>query len=88
MNKKFSIADSKQIEKRKVLAEEFYNAILDPNEIPFIVTDEANLYDIYAGDDAELIQKVKEKYGVNIDAGHFKIPFWMFLDYLEKNRIK
>ena len=88
MNNKYFVAESIRMAKRKGLAEEFFNTILDPEEIPFIVTDEASLYDIYIGDERELIQKVKEKYGVDINIKHFKIPFWKLLDYLEENRDK
>ena len=86
MTDKYYLANSEQMNKRKILAEEFYNAILDPEEIPFIVTDEANLYDIYIGGEHELIQKAEEKYGVTLDMSDFKIPFWQLLDFLEKNR--
>lgn len=86
MSNKYYIADSTQMDKRKLLAEEFYNNILDPEEIPYIVTDEASLYDFFAGDEFELMNKVKEKYGVNIDMRHFKIPFWQLLEYLKENQ--
>jgi len=88
MNKKYFVADGIEMEKRKVVAEEFYHTILDPDEIPLIVTDEATLYDIYIGDELELIQKVKQKYEVSIAIKHFKIPFWKLLDLLTKHRLQ
>lgn len=84
MKNKYYLADSTQMDKRKSKAEEFYYAILDPEEIPYIVTDEATLYDIFAGNEYDLIQKVKKKYEVNISIKHFKLPFWQLLDFLEK----
>lgn len=86
MNSKYFIAKSTQMDKRKALAQEFYNSILEPEEIPFIVTDEACLYDIYIGTEVDLIKKVNEKYGIKIDIKHFKIPFWKLLDYIEENK--
>jgi len=85
MNKQFTIFDSMQMNKRQLKAEEFYNAIFDPDEIPLVVTDEASLYDIYLGDELELIEKVKKKYGVTINEKHFNMPFWQLIDILEKN---
>lgn len=88
MSDKYFLADSIQMGKREALAIEFYNSVLDADEIPFIVTDEASLYDIYIGDEQEIIQKIKEKYGITIDVKYLRISFWKLLDYIEKNRTK
>lgn len=86
MNNKYYLASSIEMEKRIRLAEEFYHVILDPEEIPYIVTDEATLYAIYIGDEIEMIKKIKKEYQVEIDLQHFKMPFWKLLDFLEKNK--
>lgn len=86
MSNKYYISDSRKMAERKILAEEFYNSILDPEEIPYIVIDEASLYDFFAGDEQELINKVIEKYGVSIDLQQFKITFWQLFDYINKKR--
>ena len=87
MSDKYYFATSEEMNKRKLIAEEFYNSILDSEEIPYVVTDEACIYDIFAGVDEELIKKVKVKYGVNMKPEHFNLPFWKFLDWLQDNRI-
>lgn len=86
MTNKYYLADSKEMDERKKLAEEFYNSILDPEEIPFLITDQASLFDIYAGDNNELIQKVKDKYGVILNISDFSMPFYQLLDFLDKKR--
>lgn len=83
---KYYLANSTEMEKRIRIAEEFYHAILDPEEIPYIVTDDATLYAIYIGDEVEMIKKIKKEYQVEIGLQHFKIPFWKLLDFLEINK--
>ncbi len=84
MDNKYSFAESSQINKRKIYAEKFYNTILDPEEIPYIVTDEACLYDFFTGDEFKLIHQIKQKYGIDVNKEHFKMPFWKLLDLLEQ----
>lgn len=88
MTDKYYLAKSEMMNKRKVPANEFYNSILDPEDIPYMVSDDASLYDFFAGIDEELIEKVNTKYGVKMTIDHFKIPFWKFLDWLQENRSK
>lgn len=88
MKKNYYIATSMEMEKRKKLAEEFYHLILDPEEIPYVVTDEAALYDFYAGNENDLIKKIKFIYQVDINPQHFKLPFWKLLDFLKETRKK
>lgn len=85
MNNKYTIANSIEMDKRNFLVKEFCSTVLDPDEIPFIITDEATLYDIYIGDELELIGKINKKYGVCINLNHFEIPFWKLLDFLNQS---
>lgn len=84
MNKEFVIADCTEINKRKLEADKFYAVVFEPDEIPFIVTDEVSLGSLYLGDEVELINKVKDKYGIVIDLKHFDMPLWKLIDILEK----
>ncbi len=84
MNSKYYIAQTVKIDSRKKLAEEFYIKILDPEEVPYLVTDDASLYDIYAGDENELIEKIKKEYGIILTKKHFRIAFWQLLDFLNE----
>ncbi len=88
MTKKYYLASSEEMDKRKALAEEFYYSVLNHDEIPYVVTDDACIYDFFAGDDHELVENIKHKYGIKVKAEHFKMLFWKFLDWLEKNRVK
>lgn len=86
MGNKYYFGSTAEMDKRKLKAEKFYYAVLDPEEIPYLVTDEATLYAIYYGDEAELIKKIKEIYKVDIQLKHFKTPFWQLLDLLDNDR--
>lgn len=88
MNSKIQIADIIEMEKRKHQAKEFYEAILDPYEHPWLVTDEASLYDITLEEDDDLIKKTHDHYGITIDVKYLSKPFWELIDYLEVNRVK
>ncbi len=88
MNTKKNIADTAEMEKRRRESKEFYNAILDPYEHPWLVTDEASLYDITLDDEEDLIKRISDYYGITIDKKFIGLPFWKLLDYLEKSRIK
>lgn len=87
MNKEFIIADCAEMNKRKLEAEKFYAVVFEPDEIPFIVTDEASLGSLYLGDELELINKVKDQYGTVISFKHFGIPLWKLIDILEKKEL-
>ncbi len=88
MNEKKQIAPTKEIDIRKTLTEEFCNAILDPYEHPWLITDEASLYDLTLDEDEELIKRINEHYGLVITSTFLSMPFWKLLDYLKKNRTK
>jgi hypothetical protein len=71
-----------QISRRHDQAMEFYRVALDADELPYFVSDEATLYDLYAGDENELIDKCQHHYGVELRREHFLLPVWELLDYL------
>ena len=77
---------SVEIDKRADLAQEFYDAVFNADEHPYFVSDRASLYDIFAGDETELVERCRQKYGVRLQEEHFRIPLWRLLDYLEENR--
>lgn len=82
------IASTKEMDSRKDKAMEFYNAILDPYEHPWLVTDQASIYDITLDEDNEIIDRIDKYYSVKIDKKMLGIAFWKLLDYLDKMRIK
>jgi hypothetical protein len=67
-------------------ADEFCRVVLDPEEQPFFISDEASLWDIFAGDPTELIERVHAHYGVRPDLALFSIPLWQLLKFLSENR--
>lgn len=87
-SKPFALGVGAQIRKRYSQAQEFYRAALDPEERPWFVSDAATVYDIYVGDEAELIEKCEQHYGVEINRSLFQVPLWQLLDYLDQNRTK
>lgn len=58
MEEKKNIALTTETDVRRILAKEFYDAILDPYEHPWLVTGEASLYDITLDEDDDLIERM------------------------------
>jgi hypothetical protein len=83
---KFDTASAVEIEKRPEQAREFFDAVLDPEERPQIVSDEATLYDISSDDVADLSARCRQHYGVGLEPHHLQLPLWQLLDHLEKVR--
>jgi hypothetical protein len=79
----FKFADSIEMDKREEIAEKFYHCVLDPEELPIIVTDKARLGDISTDDDKVLIARIKEHYGITVTQEHLRMPIWRLLDILE-----
>jgi hypothetical protein len=80
-------APDSEISKRRNLAVEFFKVALDPEEHPWFISDEASIYDIYAGDENDLVAKCKSYYGVDI-RDQLGVPLWKLLDYLTAYRSK
>lgn len=59
-------ADDQQMLRRQTLAEEFYDALglIDDENRPFFVSDEAALYDIQMEDDDFVVAAVQHHYGI------------------------
>jgi IS1 family transposase len=88
VSKNENIASTIEMDKRKEKAQEFYDAILDSYEHPWLVTDEASLYDITLDEDDDLIERIYKFYGYKIESSQLSMPFWKLLDLLENKRTK
>jgi hypothetical protein len=86
MDKEYKLSGSEEMGRREGKAEEFFRALLEAEERPYFVSDEATLYDIFVGDEAELNDRCEAHYGVRLKESDFKIPLWRLLDELEARR--
>jgi hypothetical protein len=86
MRDHFEFAGATEINKRRQQAAEFFRAILDPEEQPHFVSDEATLHDLSSNEEDELINRCIEHYGVVLEPKDFALPVWKLLDHLEKRR--
>lgn len=82
----FTKSDSKEMDARRALASEFYRIVLDEDESPIYVSDEATLDDIFAGDEQDLIARCAAHYGIALSREDFQMPFWHLLDRLHAAR--
>ena len=84
MGRKITLADETEIEKRREELEVFISSVIDPEEAPYFVSDEASVYDITLEDDEEVLKKIKRKYGLSLNHCWLKKPIWQLLDHLKK----
>jgi len=82
-NQNFELASSDEINIRLNDAHEFYFNILDPEEQPFFVSDEASIFDISSDSEEYLIKKCFDYYGVKLTCEQLTLPFWQVLDLLK-----
>lgn len=81
-----AFAPDAQMERRASLANEFYAAILAPDEDPGFVSDEATLRDVSLAPDEDLLRKIESYYGYRMCPRDFQRSFWSMLDVLERSR--
>lgn len=86
MDAHLRFSEDNEMSKWLAQAQEFSAVALHDLEQPLFISDEACLWDIFVGDQAELIERCACHYGVRITSGQFSLPFWQLLKFLEENR--
>ena len=71
---------------RADVAEEFYTSVIDADERPFFVSDEATAFDICTLLEDELRGRIHAHYGVDLTAADLSVPLWELLDRLQGER--
>jgi hypothetical protein len=82
MGREYEFGESEKTEQREGELSEFLERMFDEEDRPYFVSDEACLYDIYAGDDAELSRRCERWYGKELTKSDFRLPVWRLLDSL------
>jgi len=82
MSNKDVMGNNKMIQERKEKLDKFLLEIIDPEEQPYFISDEASIYDLTLEEDQIIINKIKEKYGVGIEPKWLSKPVWQLLDYI------
>ena len=78
------LADDENMMRLQTLAEEFYARVLQPDEEPGFVSDEASLLDISLAPKELLIEKIEAVYGKRITRFDLGRPFWSLLTRLNE----
>jgi hypothetical protein len=81
-----SFDDDNRMREREVLALEFYEKILAPDEEPAFASDEANLLDLSLAPEEELIERIRRHYGQTLATSDLRKSFWLLLDELNAHR--
>ncbi len=88
MEKSVRTAPTTEMAKWASETDEFCRIVLEPDEQPFFISDEATLWDLFAGDPSLVMERAYAHYGVGLNVAQFKIPFWKLLKFLAENRIR
>lgn len=73
---------------KKEIIEKFISNCVEPDEIPASLNENSTLEDFHIKHKELLVEKIKDKYGVDLKEVHFrsfKLPLWRILDCLEGN---
>ena len=82
INAVFSFCISEQAEQRKEVLDIFLNNVIDKEEWPFFVSDEATVYDISTLTNKELLLRIETAYGKKLKFEDLKLPLWKLLDIM------
>jgi hypothetical protein len=86
MKDDFAFAGGPEINKRRQQVDELLRTMLDAEEQPYFISDETTLYDVSSDEEAELINRCIEHYGVLLEPHHLSLPLWKLIDHLESRR--
>jgi hypothetical protein len=75
-----------EMKKIPELAEDFYNNILDEEDRPAFVSDEATVWGVWMATPEELLRRVTQYYGKPVTMDDLKQPFWKLLRQLNEGR--
>jgi len=78
----YEFGETGELAKREKELNEFLVRMFDEEDRPYFVSDEACIYDIFAGDDEEFSSRCLERYGRTLSPADFRMPVWKLLDLL------
>jgi hypothetical protein len=78
----YDLGETNELSKRQTELSEFLERMFDEEDRPYFISDDACLYDIFAGVDDELSKRCLENYGRNLSQNDFRAPIWKLLDSL------
>jgi len=80
-----TFSSSKKTDVLGKVSEEFYSNILFDEE-PLFVSDEATIWDLWSGDEKEILERCSTYYGVAVSREETQQPFWKFVTLLDAKR--
>ena len=82
MSQEYVLGDSDRMKEREREFAQFIDRMFDEEDRPYFISDEACLYDIYAGDEVELSHRCEKWYGKKLTQSDLQSPVWKLLDAL------
>ena len=83
-NNNYDFGETSELAKRCDVLRLFLERMFDEEDRPYFISDEACVYDIYAGLDSEFIKRCKEAFGYEMTESDFRLPVWCLLDKLDQ----
>jgi hypothetical protein len=79
MNKKFEFEDNIEIAKRDQELSRFLINIIDKEEQPIFISDQATVFDISSDDENVLLERIKKFYKKEITSSDLSMPLWKLI---------
>lgn len=80
----FECDSNSEIKKRNKDVQEFLDKVINVEEHPFFISDTATIFDICSDDSPELLLKITESYGIQLQVKQLALRFWELIDLLHK----
>jgi hypothetical protein len=80
-------AKNTQLETRVAFLSDFLSRMLEKNEHPFFISDEATIFDISGEMPEEILLQIEKNFDVHLNEQQLAQPLWMLLDIIYAHRV-
>ncbi len=84
----FKFESNSEIKKRKEVVQKFVDSLIDLEEKPLFISDEATIFDICSDDSSTLLLRIFNSYGIQIQEEQLTLKIWELIDVLQAELIR
>lgn len=70
------LSGDENVQRCKRAVERVLNAVCEPDEFPWFVSDEATVFDVSMLGEGEILSKLMARFGVPLQLNELKLPLW------------
>ncbi len=84
MSRQYTLFANDLLQRRQIQLNELILAVVDPEEYPFYMSDQATLYDVSTDDEQEIKTRFEHHYRIPYLSEYGVIPIWKLLDRIQQ----